>query len=103
MSRRESNAVNASVQIVLAGAQLKDLAAPAARSSLTASEFYVLQRLRQLKLTAALRRTHAPLTSEMRKTRVEGLIALWKTGCSKAVDESLYADLERRARQTLPG
>lgn len=100
---KESKAMTVSPLLVVSGVQPADLGVIPAYDQLTASEFYVLQRLRQFKLRSVLRRPHAPLTSEMRRTRIEGLMALWNSGCSKAIDENLYADLERRARQILRG
>lgn len=100
---KESKAMSVSPLLVVSGVQPADLDILPVYDHLTASEFYVLQRLRQFKLRTALRRPNAPLTSEMRQARIEGLMTLWNTGCPKAIDEDLYADLERRARQVLQG
>ncbi|NBN64489.1 hypothetical protein GWI72_12150 [Microvirga tunisiensis] len=100
---KENVAVTAVPQIVVSGVLSLDLGVSHAHAQLTASEFYVLQRMRQFKLRTAITRPLAPLSADEREARVEDQLALWESGCSKAIDEGLYADLERRAKQILRG
>ncbi|TYC67726.1 hypothetical protein FMN63_16890 [Stappia sp. BW2] len=61
-----------------------------------AAEDCVLARIKSLRILGGLPRHKAPLTPTARTERLKTLLQLWANGCTRAVDEDLFADILNR-------